>query len=430
MSTEFHTVRAVWTDLNGVLRGAAIPGDRFERVRETGIASASAEIELSFDRTIPEASKYGPEHGNVVAVPDTDPPTPLEWRDGVGMSFCTLEDPDGSAFDLCSRSALRRVRDAFETEGYDVNVGVEIEFSLLERSDDGSYVPFNDRSSNAIDGVEDATEQIREWIEAMEVAGYEVLAVHQEGQPGQYEVNLGHDDPVTIADGVVLFKHVIKSISRTHGLAATLMPRPHEGEEANGLHVHTSLVTTDSSENAFAGGSSDPLELSETARHFVGGNLAHAEPLTAICAPTVNSYKRLVPGLWAPVNVAWGPDNRSTVVRIPPERGPATRIEQRVPDTSCNPYLAIAGTLAAGLDGLRERTDPGEPTTENAYHQDFDRLPRTLWGALDHLEECDVLRDALGEDLVAEFITVKRDEFDRYQNAVTSWERDEYLDLV
>ena len=150
--------------------------------------------------------------------------------------------------------------------------------------------------------------------------------------------------------------------------------------------------------------------------------------LTAICAPTVNSYKRLLPGIWAPVNIAWGPDNRSTVLRLPPELGSATRIEHRVPDSACNPYLGIAASYAAGLDGIRNEIDPGEPTIRNAYEEEYESLPRTLWEALDHLEDDKVIADALGSTLVEEFIQLKRDEFNRSMNHVSEWEHDEYLD--
>jgi glutamine synthetase len=216
------------------------------------------------------------------------------------------------------------------------------------------------------------------------------------------------------------------------------MPRPHTGEDANGLHFHLSLWDLEESENVFrsddddirfpAGKHPPGAGLSETGRHFVGGLLDHMQALTAICAPTVNSYKRLLPGIWAPVNVAWGPDNRSTVLRLPPELGSATRIEHRVPDSACNPYLGLAASLAAGLDGIRNETDPGAPTTGNAYEESYDRLPRTLWAALEHLEADNVLTEALGPALVESFVRLKRDEFDRSMDQVSAWEREEYLD--
>jgi len=215
------------------------------------------------------------------------------------------------------------------------------------------------------------------------------------------------------ADGITFFRNVVKAVSERHGLKASLMPRPYTGEDANGMYVHLSLRDEDESENRLASDTGDlqfpagklpagESGLSEDARYFIGGLLDHMKALTAICAPTVNSYKRLVPGVWAPTSIAWGPDNRSTVLRIPPELGAATRIEQRVPDTSSDPYLAMAATPAAGLDGIRNETDPGEPTTENAHDQDYEGLPRTLWDALNHLEADDV----------------------------TGWERDQYRDAL
>jgi glutamine synthetase len=284
-----------------------------------------------------------------------------------------------------------------------------------------------------------ADDLIRAWSDAMEAAGSSVLGVHQESQPGQYEVNIQYDDALTTADSLMFFRHAAKAITSDQGYKASFMPRPYSGEDANGLHFHLSLWDEAEEQNCFASETGNlqfpagkhpegESGLSETARHFIGGLLDHMEELTAICAPTVNSYKRLLPGIWAPVNVAWGPDNRSTVLRVPPELGHAARVEHRVPDSACNPYLGLAATLAAGLDGIRNETNPGAPTMNNAYDEDYDSLPRTLWAALDELEADPVLTDALGEPLVEEFLNLKRAEFDRYMDAVTEWEREEYRD--
>jgi len=435
--SDFDAIRLFWTDINGVARGISMSADAYEHAREEGVGFANGVAELTLEPGLLDDPKYGPESGDMLAVPDESTLLPVSWRDGEAAVFADLETVDGEPFELCARGALERVVDDLEDAGFTPLAGVETEFSLLKPDGDGGWEPFNTRSSYDMDAIDQAADLFDAWSTPMERAGYDVVGIHQESQPGQYEVNIAYDDVLSTMDGVTFFRHMVKAVSRREGLKASLMPRPHDGEDANGMHFHLSLWDRNRETNLFAddgdlafpaGKHPDDGDLSPTARHFVGGLLDHMKALTAVCAPTVNSYKRLVPGIWAPVNIAWGPDNRSTVLRIPPELGSAARVEHRVPDTSSNPYLAMAATLAAGLDGIEKETDPGEPTLENAYHQDYERLPRTLWGALEHLEADDVLREALGDGLVTEFVKLKRDEFDRYQNTVTRWEREEYLD--
>ncbi|MFB6087927.1 MAG: glutamine synthetase family protein [Haloarculaceae archaeon] len=437
--SDYEQIRLVWTDLNGIGRGITVPAEEAEDSLEEGVGFANGVAELTLEPGLLDDPKYGPQAGDMMAVPDPNSVTPVGWADDTAAVFTNLTNVDGSRFDLCGRSALESVLAEFESEGYLPLAGVEAEFSILSPDGDGGWVPFNDRCSYDLDAIDRGADLAAAWQDAMADAGYRILGVHQESQPGQYELNVEYDDALTMADGIVFFRHMLKSVTRRHGHKATMMPRPHTGEDANGMHFHLSLWDLEESQNEFASDTDDiqfpagkhpegESGLSETGRHFIGGLLDHMKALTAICAPTVNSYKRLVPGIWAPVNIAWGPDNRSTVLRLPPELGPATRIENRVPDSSSNPYLAMAASLAAGLDGIRNETDPGKPTLENAYEQDYQRLPRTLWAALDHLEDDEVLADALGPSLVEEFVKIKRDEFNRSMGHTSEWEREEYLD--
>jgi len=431
---EFDRIRLVWTDLNGVPRGTSLPADEYEHALAEGIGFANGVTEFTLEPGLVEDPAHPPQAGDMLAHPDPESLVPLSWDDGVGLVFSDLADVSGTPQRLCARSVLQRVLGEYDDLGYTPMVGLEPEFSLLADGD----VPFNERTSYDVDALDRASTLIGEWTEAMEVAGYSVGGVHQESQPGQYEMNIAYADPLTTADGIVLFRHALKSVSRRHGYTATMMPRPHSGEDANGMHFHLSLWDAAGETNRFAG-SERHLEfptgqrppdagLSADALGFVGGLVEHMQALTAVCNPTVNSYKRLIPGLWAPCNTAWGPDNRSVNLRIPPELGPATRVEFRSPDSAANPYLALAATLAAGLDGIRNDVDPPEPTTGNAYEETHPRLPRTLWAAVDHFEDDDVLREALGETLVDQYVKIKREEFDRSQHHVSEWERDEYRD--
>jgi len=437
--TEYDRVRLVWTDLNGVARGISLPASEYEAAVEDGVGFANGVAELTLEPGLLDNPRYGAEAGDMMAVADSDSLREVAWADDTAAVFSDLTNVDGSTFDLCARSALRRVVDDLREEGLVPLTGVEAEFSLLKPDGEGDWEPYNTRCSYDMTALDGADDIVRAWSDTMETAGASMLGVHQESQPGQFEVNIEYDDALTTADSLMFFRHAAKAIASDRGYRASFMPRPYSGEDANGLHFHLSLWDEAVEENLFASETGN-LEfpagkhpegdsgLSETAHHFIGGLLDHMQALTALCAPTVNSYRRLLPGIWAPVSVAWGPDNRSTVLRIPPELGPAARIEHRVPDSACNPYLGLAATLAAGLDGIRNETDPGDPTLANAYEEDYDRLPRTLWAALDELEADDVLTEALGEPLVEEFLKLKRDEFDRYMDSVTEWERDEYAD--
>jgi len=434
---DFERIHLVWTDMNGIPRGVAFPADEYDTLLEDGAGFANSVAEFTLEPGLVEDPVYPAEGGDMVAYPDDDALVPVAWDDGVGLVFSDLADVSGADQPLCTRSLLGRIVDEYRELGYVPMVGVEPEFSLLTPTDDGPE-PFNARTSYDLDALDQASELIRDWTASMETAGYSVIGVHQESQPGQYEVNLKYDDPVTTADGVMLFRHMIKAVSRQHECEVTMMPRPHSVEDANGMHFHLSLWDTDREENLFAGDDrhlefptgQEPAGagLSSDAVHFIGGIIEHLHGLTAVCNSTVNSYKRLIPGIWAPCNTAWGGDNRSANLRIPPELEDAARVEFRSPDSAINPYLALAATLAAGLDGLRNRIEPPEPTTGNAYQEGYERLPRTLLTALDALEADDVLREALGETLVEEYVKIKREEFDRYQQHVSDWERDEYGD--
>jgi glutamine synthetase len=437
--TEYERVRLFWTDLNGVARGVLLPANEYEAAVEEGVGFANGVAELTLEPGLLDTPRYGAEGGDMMAVADPDSLREVAWADDTGAVFSSLTDVDGTPFDLCVRGALERVIEDLRSEGFRPFAGIEAEFSVLKPDGDGDWEPYNTRCSYDMNAVDMADDLIRAWSDAMEAAGSSVLGVHQESQPGQYEVNIQYDDALTTADSLMFFRHAAKAITSDQGYKASFMPRPYSGEDANGLHFHLSLWDEAEEQNCFASETGNlqfpagkhpegESGLSETARHFIGGLLDHMEELTAICAPTVNSYKRLLPGIWAPVNVAWGPDNRSTVLRVPPELGHAARVEHRVPDSACNPYLGLAATLAAGLDGIRNETNPGAPTMNNAYDEDYDSLPRTLWAALDELEADPVLTDALGEPLVEEFLNLKRAEFDRYMDAVTEWEREEYRD--
>jgi glutamine synthetase len=315
-----------------------------------------------------------------------------------------------------------------------MNAGMEAEFFMFKRGPDGEATT-NTHDVGAyfdlapVDLGEDARRAI---VGVLEQMGFEVEAAHHEVAHGQHEIDFRYADALKTADNIATFRFVVRSVAQQFGLLASFMPKPVYGQNGSGMHTHQSLFR--GKENAFW----DPKaqwELSQTARHYIGGLLNHARGFCAITNPLVNSYKRLVPGYEAPVNVAWSMRNRTPMIRIPDRRGLGTRCELRIPDPSANPYLALAVQLAAGLDGVENKTDAREPVNTNIWemsHREkrrlrIDDLPHNLEEACAELEKDAVIRDALGEHITSNFLTAKRQEWDEYITQVSKWELDNYL---
>ena len=316
--------------------------------------------------------------------------------------------------------------------------GPEAEFFLFRRDaagdpivdthDDGGYFDLT-----PVDRGEDCR---RDIVVALEAMGFEVEAAHHEVAPGQHEIDFKYGNAVHTADNVTTFKLIVKKVALDHGLHATFMPKPIFGVNGSGMHVHQSLMTGSgaTTKNAFYDAKAK-YQLSATALHYIGGVLKHARAIAAITNPLVNSYKRLVPGYEAPINVAWSERNRSPMVRVPARRGMGTRCEVRMPDPSCNPYLAFTVMLAAGLDGIENKLEPGEPVNENVFEMSErersagrSRSSRaSLSEALDCLEKDDLLKNALGDHIFTNFVEAKRAEWHTYIAKVSGWEIEQYL---
>ena len=295
---------------------------------------------------------------------------------------------------------------------------------MTETHDAGGYFDLT-----PVDLGEDVRRQV---VLVLETMGFEVEAAHHEVAAGQHEIDFRYDDALVTADNVSTFRFVVKNVAQRNGLHATFMPKPIFSVNGSGMHTHQSLVSQ--GENVF----DDPAgrwQLSNICLHYIGGLLRHARGMCAITNPLVNSYKRLVPGYEAPTNIAWSEKNRSPLVRVPASRGRATRVELRMPDPSCNPYLALAVMLAAGLDGIERQMDPGPPVNKNIFkmslrerrHLRIDELPANLSEALEALEKDDLMRETLGDHIFQHFVEAKREEWDDYIRHVSPWERDRYL---
>jgi glutamine synthetase len=385
-----------------------------------------------------------PSDPDIAAVPDLDSLTLVPWQPNLARFACDVT-VEGEPWPYCPRTILRNQLARAKELGYDFKIGLELEYFLVRRRDDGS-IEIADSQDTLEKPCYDMAGLTRRYDFLTTVSkycnemGWGNYANDHEDANGQFEQNFTYEDALTSCDRAIFFRYMVHTLAEQHGMIATFMPKPFTNLTGNGCHYHMSLW--DGETNLFLD-DDDPrgLGLSELGYHFVGGLKKHARAYSAVTAPTVNSYKRLKLGTttsgatWSPVWISYGYNNRTQMLRIP---APG-RIEDRTIDGSTNPYLAATVVLAAGLDGIENKLDPGEPNAENLYsasYEDligrgFETLPTNLLNATNELEQDDVLREALGrarsEDYVDYFIRVKRDEWNRYHEHVTPWEINEYL---
>jgi glutamine synthetase len=360
---------------------------------------------------------------------------PWVTEDKVARLICDIYMPDGTPFAGDPRGILKRVLQEGREMGFtDMNVGPEPEFFLFQTDDKGNpTMELNDQGGYFDLAPTDMGENCRrDIVLTLEEMGFEIEASHHEVAPGQHEIDFKYAPAIRAADQIQTFKLVVKTIARQHGLHATFMPKPLFGMNGSGMHAHQSLFRGE--ENAFYD-ANDKHGLSAVARNYMAGILNHARGIAAITNPTVNSYKRLVPGYEAPCYVAWSASNRSPMIRIPASRGLSTRIEVRNPDPAANPYLALAVMLKAGLDGIANKTPLPSPVDRNIYVMSEEEridagipsLPINLKEALSELLRDDVICDALGDHALSHFYELKEIEWDMYRTQVHQWERDQYL---
>ena len=356
--------------------------------------------------------------------------------------FCDIYRTDGQPFEGDPRGVLKRAVARAQKMGFVYNTGPELEFFLLRRSDGDTIRAIPHDVGGYFDfSAGDEAQRVRsDIVVALEAMGLEVEASHHEVALGQHEIDFRYSDALTTADRAVTFKYVVKAIAARHDLVATFMPKPIFGINGSGMHTHQSLSSPDGRNLFFD--AQDEFRLSAVAYHFLAGQLSHARAMSAILGPTVNSYKRLVPGYEAPVYVCWAQTNRSALIRIPrytPGNDQAVRIELRCPDPSCNPYLAFAAMLATGLDGMEKRmTAPPNVNNLDVYHFSADELqarnigtlPGTLEEALQEMAKDELIRDTLGESLYSAYVRVKTDEWDQYRMSVSQWELSQYLETA
>ena len=423
-----HFLRLQFTDILGVNKNVEIPRSQFEKALDGDIMFDGSSIE-GFVRI---------EESDMLLSPDLSTFQIFPWGDGdnrVARLICDINTPDGEPFAGDPRRVLRRQLDRARSMGFStMNAGMEAEFFMFKTGvngeatttthDVGAYFDLA-----PVDLGEDARRAI---VEVLEQMGFEVEAAHHEVAHGQHEIDFRYADALKTADNIATFRFIVRHVAQQFGLMASFMPKPVFGQNGSGMHTHQSLFR--GKENAFWDKSAQ-WELSATALNYIGGLLSHARGFCAITNPLVNSYKRLVPGYEAPVNVAWSMRNRTPMIRIPDRRGLGTRVELRIPDPSANPYLALAVQLAAGLDGVENKTDAREPVNTNIWemsHREkrrlkIDDLPHNLEEACDELEKDTVIKEALGEHITRNFLEAKRMEWQEYITQVSQWELDNYL---
>lgn len=422
------TVKLQFVDMNGQVKNVNIPVKQIDKILNNEMMLDGSSIK-GF-RSI--------ETSDMFFVPDRKTLCLLPWlstdRGNVARLICDVYNADGTPFEGCPRANLKRVIAEAKELGYEMNIGPEAEFFLFKLDENGKATTITNDVADYYDaGPDDRGEDVRsEIVYTLQDMGFEIEASHHEAARGQHEIGFKYADVLTTADNVVTFRVVVKSIAEKHNLHATFMPKPIYGINGSGMHCNISLFKN--GKNAFVDKKSK-TGLSDVAIYSIGGLLKHIRSITAIANPTVNSYKRLVPGYEAPVYLAWSLANRSALVRVPAKRGNATRIELRSPDPSCNPYLAFAAIFTAVLDGVKKKTTPPEAVDGNIYkftgkerkRYKINSLPGSLNEALELMERSTIARAALGEHIFNEFLNAKHHEWDAFRTYVSSWELNEYL---
>jgi glutamine synthetase len=432
-SDDVRFINLQFTDIMGSIKSVAIPIGRLPDALEKGVWFDGSSI-LGFVR-ICESDMYLKLDPATYAV---TPWTPSERKSA--RFICDIYTPENKPFEGDPRSILKKTLAEAKKMGYVYNCGPEVEFYLFKREegktttipqDSGGYFDYSPRDM--------ASSVRKDIIIALEQMGMVAEMSHHECGPGQHEIDIRYADALTAADNAITLKYTIKAIAQKHDLYASCMPKPLYRQAGSGMHVHQSLFDK-SGKNAFYD-AKDKYKLSKLAYSFLAGQLEHAKALAAVVAPTINSYKRLVSGYEAPVYICWAQVNRSALIRIPrysPGREQATRIELRCPDPSCNPYIAFAAMLMAGLDGIKRKAVPPKPVEEDVYKLEpdqleklkIDMLPFSIKRAVEELGKDKVVQEALGKHSLEKFIEAKTAEFDEYRMQITPWEIEKYLESL
>lgn len=423
-------IRLQFVDITGRMKNVAITAEEVDKALEGQMMFDGSSIE-GFVR-IEESDMY--------LRPNPETFTIMPWFDEqehtIARMICDIYKPDGTPFEGDPRYILRSAIQEAKDMGFDFNLGPECEFFLFNTDENGNPTTGTHDEASYFDlaPIDNGETARIAMVKTLMDMGFNIEAAHHENAPGQHEIDFKYSDALSAADNIITFKLVVKVIAKKYGLHATFMPKPINNECGSGMHCNMSLFRD--GKNAFY----DPEDkngLSKIAYYYIGGILKHAKAMTALTNPIVNSYKRLIPGFEAPVYIAWSTGNRSPLVRIPSARGVGTRIELRHPDPSCNPYLAIAAMLRAGLDGIKNEIEPCAPIEKNIYHMSDDdlvesgveKLPANLYDALVEMSRDELIRNALGKHVYNNYVKAKTLEWREYTNLVHPWEIGKYIKM-
>ena len=426
-------VQLQFTDILGVVKSLTIPVEHLEASLQDGTWFDGSSIE-GFMR-IHESDQF--------LKPDVDTYAVIPWlssdKGNTARFICDVYMPDGQPFAGDPRYILKKALKEAEALGFDFNTGPELEFFLFKK-ENGKLLPLPHDAAGYFDLTTDEAIKIRQEMHfALTAFGINVEALHHEVAAGQHEIDFKYANALKTADNAVTLRFVLKAVAQQYGLHVTFMPKPIAGVNGSGMHTHQSLFSIKTGKNAFFDEKSEYM-LSDIAMNYIAGILAHVKSMSAILSPNVNSYKRLVPGFEAPVYLSWARINRSALIRIPrysKGKTQATRCEVRCPDPSCNPYLAFAVMLKAGLDGMKRKLTPPEPVEEDVYEftdeklkeLKIETLPATLGDALAVMQQDPLIKETLGEHTYEKFLESKQAEWDEYRLYVSQWELDKYLEV-
>ncbi len=425
-------IECITPDQAGIPRGKMMPSKKF--TSNTSLALPSAVFMATISGGYPEDGngfQYPEDDGDLKLMPDLSTLTVVPWEeDPTAAAICDLVHQDGRSVAFAPRNVLKNVVQMYRDRGWKPVVAPEIEFYLVAMNEDPDYPlhPPKGRSGRSIQGgqgysiagINEFDELIDDIYHFSEKQGLEIdTLIHEEG-PAQLEINLRHGDPVELADQVFLFKRTIREAALKHGIYATFMAKPMQGQPGSAMHIHQSVVDIETGKNVF---SNPDGSASKEFFHFIGGMQAYVPKTLVMMAPYVNSYRRLTPDMSAPVNNAWGYDNRTTAFRVPVSDAAARRVENRLPGSDANPYLALAASLGCGLLGIMNRIEPTAPTEDTANEGSID-LPRGLLEAVSLLESDPALTDVLSAEFIGLYAGVKRGEFETFMQVISPWERE------
>ncbi|MFP1632978.1 glutamine synthetase family protein [Zhengella sp. ZM62] len=425
-------IECITPDQAGVARGKMMPSKKF--TSNTSLALPSAVFMTTISGDYPEESdsfRYPEDDGDLKLMPDLSTLAVVPWEsDPTAQVICDMVHQDGREVEFTPRNVLKRVIRAYDKLGLRPVVAPEIEFYLVSKNTDPDYPltpplgrsgrPIGGGQGYSIAGINEFDELIDDIYHFSEAQGLEIdTLIHEEGA-GQLEINLRHGDPVELADQVFMFKRTLREAALKHDMYATFMAKPIQGQPGSAMHIHQSIIEKKTGRNIFT--NEDGSE-SEAFRHFIGGMQRHVPNALVMFAPYVNSYRRLTKGVTAPVNVEWGYDNRTTAFRIPRSDPAARRVENRIPSSDANPYLALAASLACGLIGMKQKLEPKDPAGHSANEADIE-LPRGLIEATALFEADEALTEIFGAGFVGTYAAIKRGEFETFMQVISPWERE------